>query len=143
MEIWVRALASAGRWRVHQLTNSSLESAAERDVGKATERAGKPPGATIFDDRVSNVTYTYGGRFSVVGQYFEGNNVYVYIHGKEDPEGDWWLTEEGIKASRHSGGVLVNCHFDSYVACSACDIPADCFPGSPRATELPTMACPV
>ncbi|KAJ6441330.1 cyanamide hydratase [Purpureocillium lavendulum] len=90
-----------------------LESAVDSFGGKATRRSGKPPGATIFDDRVSNVTYTYEGRYSWVGQYFEGSNVYVYIHGKEDPEGEWWLTQEGIKASRHTGGVLVNCHFDS------------------------------
>ncbi|KOS18126.1 putative zinc metalloprotease [Escovopsis weberi] len=81
-------------------------------------------GATIFDDQISNVTWTAGsllrsagGPSSWQGHYFEGNNFYVYIHGKEDPEGNWWRPEAGkdadAEAYRESGGVLVNCHFDS------------------------------
>ncbi|KAK2601619.1 hypothetical protein QQS21_004854 [Conoideocrella luteorostrata] len=70
-----------------------------------------PLGATIFDDLISNVTYAQ--RSSTVGQYFESSNFYVYIHGSEDPEGDWW-TYEGAQRTTHRGaGVLVNCHFDS------------------------------
>ncbi|KAF4470568.1 aminopeptidase Y [Fusarium albosuccineum] len=82
----------------------------------------KPVGATIFNDETSNVTWTYNtarrtntniGKGSWMGQYFEGNNYYVYIHGKNDPEGDWWRSESTYKKFRGEGGVLVNCHFDS------------------------------
>lgn len=72
------------------------------------------PGATIFDDTISNVTYTL--RDSPVGQYFEGSNLYVYIHGTEDPGGDWWRSGEVGLLARRGSGVLVNCHFDSYVS---------------------------
>ncbi|EWG47430.1 hypothetical protein FVEG_07537 [Fusarium verticillioides 7600] len=83
---------------------------------------GKPRGATLFDDRTSNVSWTYntarrmGSNISKgtwLGQYFEGNNYYVYIHGKNDPEGEWWRDESKYKKFRGEGGVLVNCHFDS------------------------------
>ncbi|EFY87598.1 hypothetical protein MAC_06310 [Metarhizium acridum CQMa 102] len=46
-------------------------------------------------------------------QYFEGNNYYIYIRGKNDPKGNWWLSEESPVSSDATGGVLVNCHFDS------------------------------
>ncbi|KAG8424317.1 hypothetical protein J3458_001120 [Metarhizium acridum] len=46
-------------------------------------------------------------------QYFEGNNYYIYIRGKNDPNGNWWLSEESPVSSDATGGVLVNCHFDS------------------------------
>lgn len=81
----------------------------------------RPPGATLFDDQISNVTWTYnsykrvGANFGQPiwgGQYFEGNNFYIYIHGKDDPEGDWWQNPSG-KPFHGAGGVLVNCHFDS------------------------------
>ncbi|RCI16084.1 hypothetical protein L249_1835 [Ophiocordyceps polyrhachis-furcata BCC 54312] len=81
--------------------------------GGSAERA---PGAVIFDDRVSNVTYTYqaSGSSPWAGEYFEGSNVYVYVRGKEDPDGDWWVSQSIMSSSRHTGsGVLVNCHFDS------------------------------
>lgn len=88
---------------------------------EATPRVAKPPGVTLFDDEISNVTYTDAGlKFNSVKrqrpliiQYFESNNVYVYIHGKEDPEGDWWHTRNGQDTFSGRGGVLVNCHFDS------------------------------
>ncbi|KAM5372166.1 hypothetical protein ACJZ2D_007566 [Fusarium nematophilum] len=82
----------------------------------------RPRGATIFDDNISNVTWTYNtakrtstniSKGSWLGQYFEGNNYYVYIHGKDDPEGEWWRSESTFKKFRGEGGVLVNCHFDS------------------------------
>ncbi|PNY26875.1 Peptide hydrolase [Tolypocladium capitatum] len=88
----------------------SLETPADGQVGDPPAKA---PGVTIFDDRISNVTYTLKDALGWAGQYFEGSNFYVYIHGKEDPEGDWWQSEAGITASRRTGGVLVNCHFDS------------------------------
>ncbi|KAM0558328.1 hypothetical protein ACHAPJ_005022 [Fusarium lateritium] len=82
----------------------------------------KPRGATLFDDRTSNVSWTYNtarrtgsniAKGKWLGQYFEGNNYYVYIHGQNDPEGDWWRDESKYKKFRGEGGVLVNCHFDS------------------------------
>ncbi|ODA79062.1 hypothetical protein RJ55_04653 [Drechmeria coniospora] len=96
--------------------DQSLGPAGEaNDIDKEARRtrARRPPGATIFDDRISNVTYTYSAKSASGGQYFEGNNFYVYIHGKEDPEGDWWRREDRLEALGSSGGVLVNCHFDS------------------------------
>ncbi|KAK5995992.1 Vacuolar membrane protease [Cladobotryum mycophilum] len=91
-----------------------------KDIPKSVSSSARPVGATIFDDRISNVTWTAGsllrsagGPSSWQGHYFEGNNLYVYIHGKEDPEGDWWLSEAGPDAYQKTGGVLVNCHFDS------------------------------
>lgn len=75
----------------------------------------------VFDDTISNVSMTqrYKARFDqdtqpkFRGVYFEGNNIMVYIRGKDDPEGNWW--ESGIRADKTigKGGVLVNAHFDS------------------------------
>lgn len=79
-----------------------------RQSPKASSRA---PGATIFNDLVSNVTYAERG--STVGQYFEGSNFYVYIHGSADPAGDWWLSERPQQTVHRGTGVLVNCHLDS------------------------------
>lgn len=82
----------------------------------AGERA---PGVTLFDDQISNATFLTENTVKgsnvdgQSGQYFEGTNFYAYIHGKEDPEGDWWTTAEGSETFRGAGGVLVNCHYDS------------------------------
>ncbi|KAI9155069.1 peptidase family M28 family [Paramyrothecium foliicola] len=82
----------------------------------------RPQGVTLFDDKTSNVTWSVDlSRVSgsgihpleSTGHYFEGNNFYIYIHGKEDPEGEWWLTESDYNKARGKGAVLVNCHFDS------------------------------
>lgn len=79
---------------------------------------------SLFDDLVSNVTWTYDttnalsasiGPAMWAGQYFEANNYYVYVRGKQDPEGDWWSSESQYKKAHGEGGVLVNCHFDSWV----------------------------
>ena len=70
---------------------------------------------TLFDDQTSNFTRTLADApFSKsTATYFEGNNFYVYIRGTEDPEGNWWATKSGYEKLRRTGGVLVNCHFDS------------------------------
>ncbi|CEJ92919.1 hypothetical protein VHEMI08546 [[Torrubiella] hemipterigena] len=78
----------------------------------------KLPGVTLFDDQVSNVTFTDGGLDTLAQgplkiQYFEGNNFYAYIHGKKDPEGDWWHLEGAFDTFQNEGGVLLSCHFDS------------------------------
>ena len=84
--------------------------------------ASEPPKVTLFDDQTSNITWITnskqkaGSNIGVIterGQYFEGNNFYIYIHGKDDPEGEWWNTDSEYKKSHSKGGVLVNCHFDS------------------------------
>ncbi|GAO16622.1 hypothetical protein UVI_02012440 [Ustilaginoidea virens] len=93
---------------------SSYMSSASVGVGvgvEAAEAPARPQGATLFDDVISNVTYATRG--SAVGQYFEGNNFYVYVHGSDDPAGDWWRSEDARRAARGGAGVLVNCHFDS------------------------------
>lgn len=104
------------------LTSRSLNVPADDGPVESVSSVAKPPGVTLFDDQISNVTWTYdttGALSSSIGpsvwsgQYFEGNNFYVYIHGKEDPEGDWWLSESEYKQAHGKGGVLVNCHFDS------------------------------
>ncbi|KAK1237358.1 hypothetical protein MKX08_002983 [Trichoderma sp. CBMAI-0020] len=82
-------------------------------------KANRPRGATLFDDRTSNVTWTVdsllrsakSGAQTWQGYYFEGDNFYVYIHGQDDPEGEWWKSPND--AQYNPGGVLVNCHFDS------------------------------
>lgn len=91
------------------LVNSYL--ASSENGHQAGKTAVRSRGATLFDDRISNVTYAT--RDNDVGQYFEGNNFYVYIHGSDDPEGDWWSSENFRRTAQRGAGVLVNCHFDS------------------------------
>ncbi|KAF7563581.1 hypothetical protein G7046_g518 [Stylonectria norvegica] len=92
------------------------------EAHESSDLDSRPPGVTLFDDEISNVTWTesHGGMIGAnigkttgIGWYFEGNNYYVYIHGKDDPPGDWWLSKSRFKKFQGSGGVLVNCHFDS------------------------------
>ncbi|POR34273.1 Peptide hydrolase, partial [Tolypocladium paradoxum] len=94
-------------------------------VGDAEDNlsyATRAPGVTVFDEQAANFTMIYdAGTYlsgsskgsTWTGQYFEGNNYYIYIHGKGDPKGDWWLSEASYASSGATGGVLVNCHFDS------------------------------
>lgn len=91
---------------------TSRRTPSTRDL-ESTVVASKP--VTIFDDQVSNFTRVqeYSRWVKTDGTYFEGNNYYVYIRGLEDPEGDWWTSETGSERLRRTGGVLVNCHFDS------------------------------
>lgn len=73
--------------------------------------------ATVFNDIMSNITFN---ETSKPPSYFEGNNVMVYIRGLDDDEGDWWkqpYAEIEYRAKAFGkGGVLVNSHYDSYVA---------------------------
>ncbi|KAL6900467.1 hypothetical protein GGI43DRAFT_405491 [Trichoderma evansii] len=83
--------------------------------------AKQPRSATIFDDKISNVTWTVdsllqsakSGPQTWQGYYFEGDNFYVYIRGQDDPDDDWWNSQNGVVDYSQTGGVLVNCHFDS------------------------------
>ncbi|EGX88965.1 peptidase family M28 family [Cordyceps militaris CM01] len=94
-------------------------SADSRTIDDARATADRTPGVTLFDDNISNATFitesTVKGRSAGThtGQYFEGTNFYAYIHGKEDPEGEWWNSEDAAETFRGKGGVLVNCHYDS------------------------------
>ncbi|KAH0542868.1 hypothetical protein FGG08_002728 [Glutinoglossum americanum] len=75
----------------------------------------------IFDDMLSNVTFSAGGVLGsgrTAGQsvYFEGTNIIVYIRGSEDDESEWWNNREDlgfVKKPNGKGGVLVNAHYDS------------------------------
>ncbi|KAM0257933.1 hypothetical protein ACHAQJ_004091 [Trichoderma viride] len=102
--------------------DASLEqSTSTDDHNHDVARTNRPRGATLFDDRISNVTWTVdsllqsakSGPQTWQGYYFEGDNFYVYIHGQEDPEGEWWTSQAGAAKYSQTGGVLVNCHFDS------------------------------
>ncbi|KAI1864963.1 uncharacterized protein JN550_008509 [Neoarthrinium moseri] len=78
----------------------------------------------IFDDLAGNVTSVgdlrapkplQGPDFqpTTVGTYFEGNNIMVYIRGKDDPTWNWWEDVAHVEKMIGKGGVLVNAHFDS------------------------------
>lgn len=102
------------------LTCYSLQSRVH-DAPGVRDSASKAPGVTLFDDRISNVTFAARSFFkqkdapsTMSGQYFEGNNFYAYIHGKKDPEGDWWKSQSSMEDFQGRGGVMVNCHIDSY-----------------------------
>ncbi|KAJ2892167.1 hypothetical protein MKZ38_010175 [Zalerion maritima] len=83
------------------------------------------PGAdvVVFDDLVANFTSTisYGilgkrpGEKAPpgMGTYFEGTNIYVYIRGKQDKDGDWWTQDVEHADKLSGGGVLINAHYDS------------------------------
>lgn len=70
---------------------------------------------SLFDDSTSNVTVWQGQgpRTNAIGAYYEGNNIIIYIRGKDDPEGDWWRQEATARNMSNSRGVLVSAHFDS------------------------------
>ena len=64
----------------------------------------------VFNDMLSNVTFKGGMNPPSVGTHFQGSNLYVYIRGTEDEQGDWWKTNAKSMRKRL---VLVNAHFDS------------------------------
>ncbi|KAK3325408.1 hypothetical protein B0H66DRAFT_599572 [Apodospora peruviana] len=79
---------------------------------------------TVFDDMTANCTHLIGtsaggtnaGAGSKASQaaYFEGQNIIVYIRGKQDEDGDWWETDEFQETRRNAKGLtLVNAHYDS------------------------------
>ncbi|KAL8282608.1 hypothetical protein RB597_010032 [Gaeumannomyces tritici] len=63
---------------------------------------------TIFNDLSSNLTFNHYG----IPVHYQGNNLYVYIRGQDDVEGEWWHDATAGKPVG-KGGVLVNAHFDS------------------------------
>ncbi|ERF72867.1 hypothetical protein EPUS_08480 [Endocarpon pusillum Z07020] len=78
-------------------------------TGSATK-----PAAYIFDDDVSNLTFSSAGSTTStagVSVYFEGTNIIVYIRGSQDDDTEWWNDPKGRPNGK--GGVLVNAHYDS------------------------------
>ncbi|KKZ61784.1 F-box and leucine-rich repeat protein GRR1 [[Emmonsia] crescens] len=71
------------------------------------------PEVFVFDDNQSNLTYSNGGvnKAAIVGVYFEGTNIIVYIRGSDDDPENWWERSNGKPKGK--GGVLVNAHYDS------------------------------
>ncbi|KAL8365237.1 hypothetical protein RB595_004169 [Gaeumannomyces hyphopodioides] len=63
---------------------------------------------TIFNDLSSNLTFKHYG----IPVHYQGNNLYIYIRGQDDVEGEWWHDATAGKPVG-KGGVLVNAHFDS------------------------------
>lgn len=90
--------------RIQQIVNASTESS----------KNASPP-AYIFDDDVSNLTFSSPGSTSSSGSgisvYFESRNIIVYVPGKEDGSSEWWTKLDG--SPRERNGLLVNAHYDS------------------------------
>jgi hypothetical protein len=54
------------------------------------------------------------GSAASIGAYFEGQNILVYIRGKQDDTGSWWDANSIHETRRNSKGLtLVNAHYDS------------------------------
>ncbi|GAM84769.1 hypothetical protein ANO11243_027700 [Dothideomycetidae sp. 11243] len=62
--------------------------------------------AVLLDDRASNITFPDARPYV---NYFEGDNLMVYIRGTADPEGAFWNRRDSPDAHL----VLVNSHYDS------------------------------
>ncbi|KAH8880923.1 hypothetical protein GQ53DRAFT_889425 [Thozetella sp. PMI_491] len=86
--------------------------------GTDIQQVSTGPAATIFRDTISNVSMATfrvqnaswtGNRQQALGLYFEGMNIFVYIRGTEDDDGEWWTRD----TPPSSTGVLVNSHMDS------------------------------
>ncbi|PSK60159.1 Vacuolar membrane protease [Elsinoe australis] len=65
-----------------------------------------PDAVALLDDRVSNITFPDSRSYV---NYFEGDNLLVYIRGTRDPPGHFWLNESTPTVSL----TLVNAHYDS------------------------------
>ncbi|KFA69169.1 hypothetical protein S40285_00092 [Stachybotrys chlorohalonatus IBT 40285] len=103
-------------------SGSQIELSRIESATNGSDQATRPRGVTVFNDNISNGTWMYNplkvttsniSPAPARGQYFEGNNLYLYIHGKDDPQGDWWTSQSPYKKARNKGAVLVNCHIDS------------------------------
>ncbi|OJD21400.1 hypothetical protein ACJ73_07260 [Blastomyces percursus] len=100
---------------VHQWLLRRIESIIRptREAGERSFANDDVPEAFVFDDNQSNLTYSNGGvgKAAIVGVYFEGTNIIVYIRGTEDDPENWWERSNGKPKGK--GGVLVNAHYDS------------------------------
>ncbi|ETN46578.1 uncharacterized protein HMPREF1541_00763 [Cyphellophora europaea CBS 101466] len=91
--------------RVHQIVKENTNSSA----------AASSHPAYIFDDDVSNLTFSSPGTLSTPGTgisvYFESKNIIAYVPGREDDSSEWWAKPDG--SPRERNGLLVNAHYDS------------------------------
>ncbi|KAK2812633.1 hypothetical protein FQN50_001279 [Emmonsiellopsis sp. PD_5] len=83
------------------------------DAREHSSTADDVPEVFVFDDNTSNLTYSDSGvgRKAIVGVYFEGTNIIVYIRGSDDDPDNWWERPNGKPKGK--GGALVNAHYDS------------------------------
>ncbi|EXJ77520.1 hypothetical protein A1O3_09747 [Capronia epimyces CBS 606.96] len=98
---------------VHAWLLQRINSLLEENTGASllpTETVSK---AYVFDDTVSNSTFSSPGisPSSGISVYFEGTNLIVYIPGIDDDATTWWLDPNGKPSKRNA--VLVNAHYDS------------------------------
>lgn len=76
----------------------------------------------IFDDNVSNITGSAASpgiqtKTRNIGTYYEGNNIVVYIPGKDDPRNIWYNHNDQSRETSNStanAGVLISAHFDTF-----------------------------
>jgi hypothetical protein len=76
----------------------------------------------IFDDNVSNITGSAASpgiqtKARNIGTYYEGNNIVVYIPGKDDPRNLWYNYNDQSRETSNStanAGVLISAHFDTF-----------------------------
>ncbi|PGH17746.1 hypothetical protein AJ79_00887 [Helicocarpus griseus UAMH5409] len=97
-------------WLLHRINTLARSAVDAREHSSAGDDV---PEVIVFDDKKSNLTYSNGGvgKAAIVGVYFEGTNIIVYIRGSEDDQSNWWERPNGKPKGK--GGVLVNAHYDS------------------------------
>lgn len=98
---------------VHAWLLERINSIVKENVDASGYAPDTAPTVHVFDDNVSNSTFSSGGLFPSLGisVYFEGTNLIVYIPGTEDGTATWWLDPNGKPSKRNA--VLVNAHYDS------------------------------
>ncbi|KAK3685808.1 hypothetical protein B0T22DRAFT_230935 [Podospora appendiculata] len=92
------------------------------DTDGSSSSSDSETNVTVFDDMTSNCTLLMGSGPGntrprpkmAQAAYFEGQNILVYIRGKQDDTGSWWDTDAVQETRRNEKGLtLVNAHFDS------------------------------
>src|SRR6266516_4541176 len=79
----------------------SAVAATGRAIPLTADEGDKASRVVIFNDMVSNVTFSSRGLITSSGQkrrtgqsvYFEGTNIIVYIRGLQDDDSDWWAIQ--------------------------------------------------
>ena len=106
--------------RIDSILSSSGRNGTDQDQGTSGGSMSKRYRHTannstvyVFDDQVSNITFSTGNRLGSngVSAHFESTNIVVYIRGSEDDQREWWSDDGGEPNGK--GGVLVNAHYDS------------------------------
>ena len=65
---------------------------------------------TVFANDTANFTSRDDWRDTPLTLYGESSNLYVYLRGQDDQDGEWWNSTTLYKGA---SGVLVNAHYDS------------------------------